>query len=177
MNLFHYTSLPHMEEIIRAGAIHPSESNIGAPWQDPIYPYGTHAGPPVVHLMDSPNPFEYDHGLTGATYDKRQVRFEVSIPGIPWGAWEWTQRMSPRWRGILEEQAGAGASNLWRIFPAPISRRRWVSVAVRGDETTSIPVAYRGHLGAPDEHGYQRASEALIDAILAAEASNVRPPR
>lgn len=177
MSLFHFTSLPHLEEIIRAGAIQTTESNIGAPWQDPIYPYGTHAGPPVVHLMDSPNPFEYDHGLTGATYDKRQVRFEVSIPGIPWGAWEWTQRMSPRWRGILERQAGEGSSAHWYIHPAPIRPRRWVSVSILDSDETPVPDAYKAHLGPADEHGYRPLREGLIEAIRLAPGESVRPPR
>lgn len=169
MTLFHFTSLPHLEEIIRSGAILTTESNIGAPWQDPIYPYGTHAGPPVVHLMDSPNPFEFDHGLTGVRYDKRQARFEVSAPGIPWESWEWVQRMSPRWRGILERQAGEGASKHWQVFPAPIRAKRWVSIAVKEDESTAVPGAYKSHLGEPDEHGYMTLSPALIEAIATAQ--------
>lgn len=175
MTIFHYTSLPHLEEIIRTGSILTTESNIGAPWQDPLYPYGTHAGPPVVHLMDSPNPFEFDHGLTGALYDKRQARFEVNVPGIPWDSWEWVQMMSPRWRGILENQGGEGASAHWLILPAPIRRRRWVSVAVRDDETTSVPDAYKAHLGDPDEYGYCALSDSLVDAIMLAPGSHVRP--
>lgn len=177
MTLFHFTSLPHLEEIIREGMILTTESNIGAPWQDPIYPYGTHAGPPVVHLMDSPAPFEFDHGLTGARYDKRQVRFEVNVPGIAWDSWEWVQMMSPRWRGILEKQGGMGASEHWSIFPAPIRRRRWVSVAVREDEATPTPQAYKEHLGAKDKHGYAPLHEALIDAIMLAPGLHVSPPQ
>lgn len=177
MNLFHFTSLPHLEEIIREGLIRTTESNIGAPWQDPIYPYGTHAGPPVVHLMNSSAPFDFDHGLTGAMYDKRQARFEVNVPGITWDSWEWVEMMSPRWRAILEKQGGVGASEHWLVLPAPIRRRRWVSIAVREDDSTPIPQAYKEHLGNMDEHGYAPLSDALIDAIMLAPGSHVSPPR
>lgn len=177
MNLYHFTSLPHLEEIIRSGTIQVTESNIGAPWQDPTYPYGSHAGPPVVHLMDVADPFAFDHGLGGAHYDKRQVRFEVNVPGIPWMDWEWTATMSPRWRRILEEQAGQGASDHWHVFPAPIRRRRWASVAVRKDPATPIPWQYREHLGDADEHGYRPLSEALINAISEAPEANPSTPR
>lgn len=177
MSLFHFTSLPHLEEIIRSGTIRVTESNIGAPWQDPIYPYGTHAGPPVVHLLDSPDPFDFDHGLTGAAYDKRQARFEVNVQGVPWGEWEWTQMMSPRWRGILERQAGEGASAHWRIQPAPIRAKRWVSIAVLDSEEAPVPDAYKAHLGPADGQGYRALPEALIEAIRLAPGSHVRPPR
>lgn len=176
MNLFHFTSLPHLEEIVRVEMILPSESNIGAPWEDSQFPYGEHAAPPVVHLMNTSSPFEYDHGLTGTRYDKRQARFEVNVPGIPWNSWEWTHIMSPRWRGILEKQAGLGASEHWRVFPAPIRRRRWVSVSVRDDDAMPIPEPYRAHLGEADKEGYFPLSEALLDAIHSAEPVSVRPP-
>lgn len=177
MTLFHYTSLPHLEEIIRSEVILPTESNIGAPWKDSVYPYGTHAGPPVVHLMDSPTPFGFDHGLTGVRYDKRQARFEVKVPGIDWDSWEWTQKMSPRWREILEKQAGIGASKHWRVFPAPIRQKRWASIGVRQDDTTPLPEAYKSHLGEPDEYGYRPLSDFLIEAINLVPIKNVRPPQ
>lgn len=175
MTLYHFTSLPHLEEIIRAGMIQTTESNIGAPWQDPLYPYGTHAGPPVVHLMDSPNPFEFDHGLTGAVYDKRDARFEVNVPGILWDAWEWTQMMSPRWRKILERQGGEGSSTHWHVLPAPIRAKRWTSIAVLDSEEAPIPDAYKAHLGPADDHGYRPLSESLIEAIRLAPDAHVRP--
>lgn len=177
MTLFHFTSLPHLEEIIRDGMLLPSESNIGTPWDDPQYPQGENAGPPVVHLMNTSSPFEFDHGLGGAHYDKRQARFEVNVPGIPWLSWEWTQMMSPRWQAIMEKRAGLGASAAWLVFPAPIRRRRWTSISVRDEEGDFLPEQYRAHLGAEDKDGYRPLSEALIEALAAATPVSVRPSR
>lgn len=173
--LYHFTNLPRLESIIGEGLIRPSESNIGAPWSDPRYPYGEHAAPPVVHLLDTANPFEFDHGLTGVVHDKRQVRIGVEVPGIPWRSWEWTQMMSPRWRRILADQVGVGADTHWRVFPAPIRRRRWSSIAVKEDNDTPIPEAYKSQLGPADESGYHPVSESLIEAIAGAPDSRVSP--
>lgn len=172
---YHFTCLPHLESIIRSGAILPSESNVGAPWEDAYYPSGENAGPPVVHLLDAPSPSGFDHGLGGSGYNKKQVRIEVRVPAIPWNGWEWTHRMSPRWRENLENSGGQGASSHWLVFPAPIRQSRWLSIAITDDPPTPIPTEYEKHLDEADDSGYRTMSADLIQAIAQAQPNNVRP--
>lgn len=146
------------------GVIRTTESNIGTPWMDPQYASGEHAGPPVVHLLNTPTPFDFDHGLTGTHFDKRAVRFEVSVRGVEWEAWEWTHLMSPRWHDMLVSQAGgAGASDQWLVFPAPVRAKRWVSVSVL--ESADVPDSYARYLGASDEYGYRPVDSFLLEQL------------
>ena len=122
---FHFTSTVHLPFIIGSGAIGPTSSNI-------LFPSFEEAGPLVVWLLSEPEP-TYEHGLVSAV-DKTAVRFEVDIPAIKWTDWEWTARMpKDSKRLIIQTGGGEEAADLWYVWPAPIPRKRWVSVRSCGE--------------------------------------------
>lgn len=128
---YHFTSAYHLESITASGVIIPSESNIGSPDRT-MPPYGPHLGPDVVWLLDTPDPYAFDHGLTGSLYDKRMIRIGVRVPAIKWTEWAPAERMSPEWRSLLIKAGGGpDAADHWYIWPSPIRRGRWTDIESR----------------------------------------------
>lgn len=132
MTFFHYTSREHFDVIVHAGVIFPTESNVGGvlPWEPP---YGERVGPDVVWLLDSSDPFAFNHGLAPDRFNglnKRAIRIEVDVPAIRWLDWEPAQQMHPSWRQTLVDIAGGEeAAEHWYVWPAAIRRSRWVACA------------------------------------------------
>jgi hypothetical protein len=132
--LYHFTSRYHLGLIEREGGILPTESNIGSPVSH-LLPYGDHVGPDVVWLLDTPDPFEYGHGLADMegeiklAHDKREVRITVDVAPIKWSEWEPAMQMNRKWRErFIASGGGPEAAEHWYVFPAPIRRRLWLSV-------------------------------------------------
>lgn len=135
MTFFHYTSLAHLEVMIRGGGlILPTESNVGGvlPWEEP---YGMHVGPDVVWLLDDSDPFAHSHGLVHSMVDKREVRIEVNVPAVRWLDWEPVSRMNPKWREtFINAGGGPLAVEHWHVWPASIKFARWVGVDHRVED-------------------------------------------
>lgn len=124
MTFFHYTSAERLPVIIESGMILPSESNVD--------PYHEHVGPDVVWLLDRQiGTSHLTHGLDGSMYDKRSAFIEVDVPAIWWLSWEWTWKMKPEWRDVMITSGGGPtAAAQWYVWPASISRRRWIRTEV-----------------------------------------------
>jgi hypothetical protein len=139
MTYYHLTSERHLKGIERDGVIRPSESNVGSPvpaWQ----PYGTHVGPDVVWLLNTPV-LEFNHGLTTAAgsdlvsaFDKTAVAIEVNVPAMRWLDWAYSSQMHPAWRkAFIQAGGGDEAATHWYVWPRTIRRSRWVSMVIRGN--------------------------------------------
>jgi hypothetical protein len=133
MTFFHFTHPGHLGSIVEAGRLLPSESNVGAPYPVTDGPQGSHVGPDVVWLLDSPeiaaqSPTGDD--LTHGLYpDKRRIRFEVDVRAIRWLDWTHAAVMSPDWRRIMIDAAGGMEfAEHWYVFPAAIRRSRWLGI-------------------------------------------------
>lgn len=140
VTFYHFTSRQHLESIERDGVIRPSENNVGSPlptW----HPFGTHVGPDVVWLLDTPVA-EFNHGLSPwpgsdlvSMFDKTAATIEVDVPAIRWADWSYTNQMHPEWRRAFV-QAGGGeeAAAHWYVWPRPIRRSRWVMISRKEEE-------------------------------------------
>lgn len=164
MRLFHYTSSDRAVDIIRTKLIKPSESNIGSPWEGPLHPYGKHAGPPAVDLIDTPTPTPGNTALTSLSLARRAVRVTVEVPhGIRWQDWEYVAYMDPKWRQMVIDKAGMRDSlEHWYVVPGAIRPHFWVSMhaqASAGKDLALGPTA--------DEYGYHEVLAALPDKIRA----------
>ena len=123
-NFYHFTSTVHLPVILEAGLLKLTESNV-----DALIP---HAGPDVVWLLDVPQ-IDHHHGLEGSAVDKTEVMFTVDVPAINWLDWTWGASMDPRDRSrFIEVAGGMEAAEHWYVWPAPIPRRRWLSVTSAG---------------------------------------------
>lgn len=139
MILFHFTHPHHLPSILADGLLRPSESNVGAPYPPPDGgPWGFDAAPRVVWLLDQAEPDWPHDEAHGLSPEKRLIRFEVEVPAIPWSNWQPAAVMSADWRETFENVAGGPkAVQHWRVWPAPIRRRKWRSVV---DLRTGEPV-------------------------------------
>lgn len=129
MTYFHFTHIGHLPRILAAGMLLPTESNVGSPTS--IYPpVGMGVGPDVVWLMDTPEVGDASGDMHHGLYpEKRRVRIEVDVKAIRWRDWSFTAQMHPEWRETLVNAAGGWeVAEHWFILPAPIRRKRWVSI-------------------------------------------------
>lgn len=129
MILAHYTSPLHVDAIIGAGYLQPSESNVSMVAEG--------VGPDVVWLTsDLDAPLGEQSGMVHGTYAlKRQVRFLVDVPealAVKWTDWSWTAKMDPEWRSIMVAAGGGPEqADTWYVVPVPVRKRFWVSAEDR----------------------------------------------
>jgi hypothetical protein len=139
-NLYHYTTALQWAEIERAGIIDTVESNVSLRVPN--------AGPNVVWLLDVPDAWSRQVGwLSGGQIATRHsvsdglepvVRIQVDVPAVRWVDWDWTKRMSRRWRdAFIDARGGVRAATRWYVHPALIRHVSWLSVIV--DERARRP--------------------------------------
>lgn len=118
---YHYTSFPALPEIIAAGRLTLTESNISA-----ITP---HSGPDVVWLTGE------DHRRTPGWAEgtpKGRVRIMVapSARVQRFDKWARNHGIDARWLRLLERAAGERAVK-WHVTEEPIEAARWVRIEGR----------------------------------------------
>jgi hypothetical protein len=140
MRVWHFTGLPHLPKIIRAGAIGVTESNIGSPkpgWA----PYGKHVGPDVVWCFSTPVPrisggsmlttASSDKGRRVRRIDKRLVRFTLDVPEeelVDFVPWAKELGIHPRWLVAL---ASRNRADEWRCVLRPVAEHEWMVIEWR----------------------------------------------
>ena len=148
MLLYHFTSREHYTtRIDPAGYLALTESNVGSP--DPRWePYGTHQGPPVVWLLDTPvlghlhglrtfTPRELQERIDRGMFppgtrqpDKTELRITVEVEdAVRWAEWDPQTWMNYRWRNKFVTGAGGPkAAASWWVSERPIPRAEWAAV-------------------------------------------------
>lgn len=160
MRLYHYTSTARAAAIIKEGKLRPSESNIGTPWQSALHPYGKHAAPPVVSLIDTPTPTPHGHNRTTLSLRSRATRITVEIPNpIRWADWEFVTYMDPEWRQMIIDKAGGhDIVDHWYVVPGAIRPIKWEAIDALPAENAHLVLG-----PTPDEHGYHEVTDILTE--------------
>jgi hypothetical protein len=126
---YHFTSETHLPLILDAGYLKLSESNVGSGIPS-LPPFGDHAGPDVVWLLDVPTVRHHSHGLAGASVDKTAIRFTVHAPdAVRWLNWQPAMQMHPEWRQIFVRVGGGSAdSRHWYVVEHEIHAADWLEI-------------------------------------------------
>lgn len=123
--LFHYTSRAHLPNILRAGFLTVTESNIGSSsrhWK----PYGEHVGPDVVWLTEVSD-LKAGHGLDCGVLNKLEIRFTVKASAIHWPSFAAIYGINKSWYRALNRKGG-GSAKKWWVSHDVIPASDWVEV-------------------------------------------------
>jgi len=130
MQLFHFTSIAHLPDIIRSGRLALCESNISVKRRM--------AGPPVVWLTKNGDPSADAHGLQHDPamqalhdywkIDKTRIRFTVEVPNAwvtRYHDWAKSQGIDRKWLSEIMQTKGAFS---WYVCSRPITMEDWVEI-------------------------------------------------
>lgn len=139
MEMYHFTSPDHIEEILSLGVLYAVESDLSIAEQ--------FAAPSCVWFTTDPNP-SGKHGLGGSAADKEAIRITVEVPDedvVVWSEWADSNSMNSKWRRILTKIAGGReVVDTWRLVFRPVHSDEWVSVEnLRTGETYDVAKAGR----------------------------------
>lgn len=125
MRLFHYTSLFHLPQILEDGYLKVTESNASMT--------KLHAAADVVWLTNNPSSGT-EESLNGATFSKKQVRFELNVPAIRYRQWAKNHNVSPKLVQRLN-YTGGGQANNWYVIERLIAKEEWSRIDIFVPET------------------------------------------
>jgi hypothetical protein len=137
VKLYHFTCWHNYMEIVVAGEITTTESNIGSPYEDWL-PFGDHVGPDVVWLTSHGEPagnaleglmiaVDDDGNVTDSweetppiEFDKSRLRITVELPDDEpqrWPDFSKRHRMNPKWRRDFEKGKRPAT---WWVLERPV---------------------------------------------------------
>jgi hypothetical protein len=121
LKLYHFTSVRHMNDIMKSGCIRTTYSD--------IQPDG--AGPAVVWLTSNPEPKQEwtEGGAPSFLLEKYGIRITVEIPDKDAHRYpEWSRKMgiNPKWFKLYSEKDGDYGN--WYVVTRPVGKTEWKAV-------------------------------------------------